>query len=188
MSVRQRSNSAFLYDEATGDIVGVRDPDGSEFFWQRVPRIGLFYDTTDQTDGVGATAMTFNTTPIERGVSVREGQKIYIDRAGIYNWQISVQLQNADTQAHSFDIWGRKNGIDIPDSNTSYSVPASHGGAPGRAVPALNFWMALEAGDYVEVMWFVDNSAVTIQYTGPQTSPVRPAIPSIILTVNEVAA
>lgn len=189
MTARQRYGGApWLYDEATGDLVGVKDPDGSEFYWQRVPRIGLFYDTTDQTDGLGATAMTFNTTAIERGIRVVDGSKIYVDRAGIYNWQISVQLNNTDSQAHSFDIWGRKNGVDIPESNTSYTVPSSHGGAPGRVVPALNFWMELAAGDYVEVMWFVDNSLVTIQYTGVQASPDRPATPSIILTVNEVSA
>jgi hypothetical protein len=187
MSVRQKyGGSPWLYDEATGDIVGVKDPDGSEFLWARRAHLGLFYDTTDQTDGSGATPMSFNTAPIQNGIRVVDGTKIYVDRSGTYNWQISVQLSNSDSQAHSFDIWGRKNGVDIPDSNTSYTVPSSHGGAPGRVVPALNFWMDLEAGDYVQVMWFTDNALVRIEYTGPQESPARPATPSIILTVNEV--
>lgn len=188
-TVKQKhGGSHWLYDEATGDIVGVKDNDGSEFFFQRVPRIGLFYSTQDQSDGDGATAMSFNNAPIESGITVVDDTKIYVDRDGIYNWQISVQLANTDSQAHSFDIWGRRNGVDIPDSNTSYTVPSSHGGRSGRLVPALNFWMPLQAGDYVEVMWYVDNALVTIEYTGPQISPARPATPSIILTVNEVAA
>lgn len=189
MTARQKYQGApWLYDEVTGDIVGVKDPDGSEFYFQRAPYIGLFYDTTDQTDGAGATAMSFNTAAIQRGVRIVDGNKIYVDRAGVYNWQISVQLANTHNQAQSFDIWGRKNGVDIPDSNTSYTVPSSHGGAAGRVVPALNFWMELAAGDYVQVMWYVDNPLVRIEYTGVQTSPARPATPSIILTVNEVAA
>lgn len=188
MARQKYQGAPWLYDEVTGDIVGVKDPDGSEFYFQRAPSIGLFYDTTDQTYGAGATSMKFNTAPIERGVRVVGGDKIYVDRAGIYNWQISVQLENTDNQAHSFDLWGRKNGVDIPESNTSYTVPSSHGGAPGRVVPALNFWMELAVGDYVQVMWYTDNSNVHIEYTGAQTSPVRPATPSIILTVNEVAA
>jgi hypothetical protein len=48
--------------------------------------------------------------------------------------------------------------------------------------------MELAAGDYVQVMWYVNNAQVRIEYTGVQTSPARPATPSIILTVNEVAA
>ena len=188
MAARIRSNSAFLVDEATGDIVGIKDLDGSEFYWARDPRIGLFFDTTDQTDGSGATAMTFNNAPIQRGVRVVNGSKIYVDRAAVYNWQISVQLANTDSQAHSFDLWGRKNGVDIPASNTSYSVPSSHGGASGRIVPALNFWMELDAGDYVEVMWYADSNQVRIEYTAEQELPTRPAIPSIILTVNEVSS
>lgn len=189
MTARQRYQGApWLYDEVTTDIVGVKDPDGSEFYFQRAPYIGLFYDTTDQTDGAGATPMSFNTAPIQRGVRIVDSTKIYVDRAAIYNWQISVQLANSDSQAHSFDLWGRKNGVDIPDSNTSYTVPSSHGGSPGRVVPALNFWMELAAGDYVQVMWYTNNAQVKIEHFAAQTSPVRPATPSIILTVNEVAA
>lgn len=187
MNARQKYGGApWLYDEPTSDLIGVKDPDGSEFYWQRKPRIGLFYSTQDQTDGAD-TPMTFNVAPIQRGITIVDGNKIYVDRDGIYNWQISVQLNNADTKANSFDIWGRKNGINIPDSNTSYTVPSSHGGKPGRVVPALNFWMELQANDYVEVMWYADNPLVTIEYTGTQTSPARPATPSIILTVNEVS-
>ncbi len=77
MTARQKYQGApWLYDETTGDIVGVKDPDGSEFYFQRAPYIGLFYDTTDQTDGAGATAMLFNNAPIERGIRIVDGNKI----------------------------------------------------------------------------------------------------------------
>lgn len=188
MGTRLRSNSTFLYDDVSGDIVGVRDPDGSEFLWARAPRLGVFFDTTDQSDGVGGvTPMTFNTNPISRGVTVVDGSKIRVDRAGIYNWHLSVQIQNADSQDHSFDLWGVKNGETIPFSNFSYSVPSSHGGVPGRLVPSQNFWLELNAGDYVQIMWSSDSAQVSIQYTPVQTSPTRPATPSLLLTVQEIA-
>lgn len=189
MTSRQKyAGAPWLYDESTGDIIGVKDPDGSEFYFARAPRIGSFYDTTDQI-GVAnqANAMGFNTTAISRGVSVVETSKIYVDRGGVYNWQISVQVFNDDSQAHTFDLWGMKNGVNIPDSNTRFTVPSSHGGIPGTVVPALNFWMDMVAGDYVQVMWSSDSAHVSIQYDGPSTGPARPAIPSIILTVNETS-
>ena len=189
MASRQKyAGAPWLYDESTGDIIGVKDPDGSEFYFAHTPRLGAFYDTTDQTTLANqANAMTFNTTVVSRGVSVFNGSKLYVDRDGLYNWQISIQVFNSDSQAHFFDIWGKMNGSNIPDSNTRYSVPSSHGGLPGAQVPALNFWMDMKAGDYVQVMWSSESNHVAIQYEGPSTGPVRPAIPSIILTVNEVS-
>lgn len=185
MSVRQRSGSAFLYDESSADIVGVRDPDGSEFFWARAPRLGAFFDTTTQTDGSGAVAMTFNTQAISRGVSVVDGSKIYVDRSGLYEFQLSTHIHNSDSQAHIFELWGRVNGQDIANSRFIYSVISSHGGSPGALIPSQNFWLNLNAGDYVQVMWEADNAAVTIAYHAAE--PPKPVSPSLLLTVKEIA-
>lgn len=189
MTSRQKyAGAPWLYDETSGDIVGVKDPDGSEFYFARAPRIGSFYDTTDQS-GVAnqANAMGFNTTSMSRGVSVVEASKIYVDRNGTYNFQISVQVFNTDSQEHNFDLWWAKNGVNIPESNTRYTAPAKHGAIPGTVVPALNFWVDLLAGDYIQAMWSSDNALVRIEYDGPSTSPTRPGIPSIILTVDETS-
>lgn len=185
MSARQRSNSAFLYDEATGDIVGVRDPDGSELYFQRVPRLGVFFDTTTQTDGAGAVAMTFNTQAVSRGITRAEGSKIYVDRAALYEFQLSIHIHNDDTQAHRFELWGRLNGVDIPSSRFIYSVLSSHGGEPGTLIPSQNFWLALQAGDYVEIVWAADSADVTIAYHAAEAG--KPVSPSLLLTVKEIA-
>lgn len=177
-----------LFDNTTGDVVGMRDPDGSDLYFAKDPRIGVFVSMQDQTDGSPGTPMTFDTTAISRGVSLVGTDTIRVDRKAIYNWQLSVQIQNSDSQAHSFDLWGKLNGNVIPSSNFSYSVPSSHGGAPGRLVPSQNFYLTLEAGDEVQVLWYTDSANVTIQHVDPQTSPTRPATPSIILTVNEVSS
>lgn len=184
MNVRQRSGSAFLYEENTGDIVGVCDPDGSEFFWQRAPRLGAFFDASNQTDGSGAVAMTFGTQSLSRGVSLADSSKIYVDRSALYEWQLSAHIHNADSQAHSFTLWGRVNGEDIPNSRFIYSVPSSHGGSPGALIPSQNFWLALNAGDYVQIMWETDSTDVTIAYHTAETG--KPVSPSLLLTVKEI--
>jgi hypothetical protein len=184
-STQLKTGSAFLYDSATGDIVGVRDPDGSEFLWARAPRLGVFFDTTTQSDGDGAVPMEFNTQAISRGVSLVDDSKISVDRDGLYAVQLSIHIHNDDNQAHLFELWGKKNNVDIPSSRFIYSVPSSHGNNPGTLIPSQNFWLALSAGDYVQIMWAVDNADVTISYHEAEAS--KPVSPSLLLTVKEIA-
>lgn len=183
MSARLRNGSTFLYDGETSDIVGVRDPDGSELYL--VPRLGVFFDTSNQTDGSGAVALSFGTTAISRGVSIVDGSKVYVDRSALYEFQLSPHIHNSDSQSHLFTLWGRVNGVDVPNSRFIYSVPSSHGGNPGALIPSQNFWLSLNAGEYVQMMWEVDNAAVTIAYHPAEVG--RPVSPSLLLTVKQIA-
>ena len=180
--MKLRHGTPFIYDDA-GDIAGLRDPDGSELYL--VPRLGLFFDTTTQTDGSGAVPMEFGTQALSRGVSLVDSSKIRVDRTAIYEWQLSVHVHNDDTQAHRFELWGRVNGVDIPNSRFIYSVLASHGGDPGTLIPSQNFGLALNAGDYVEIMWATDSADVTIAYHPAEEG--KPVSPSLLLTVKEIA-
>jgi hypothetical protein len=78
----------------------------------------------------------------------------------------------------------RKNGTNVADTNSQFSVPNRHGGVDGHLIGALNLFVELAPNDYVELMWATTNSATTIQYIGPQTGPTRPAAPSVIVTVS----
>lgn len=180
--MKLRHGTPFIYDD-TGDIAGLRDPDGSELYL--VPRLGVFFDTGNQTDGSGAVSMTFGTTALSRGVSLKTSSQIQVDRDGLYEWQLSTHIHNSDSQAHLFELWGRVNGVDIPNSRFIYSVPSSHGGSPGALIPSQNFWLALKAGDYVEIRWATDNAAVTIAYHAAEEG--KPVSPSLLLTVKEIA-
>ncbi len=103
--------------------------------------------------------------------------------AGLYNIQFSVQIVSTDASIHDVDIWFRKNGTDVAESNSQFSVPNRHGGVDGHLLGALNFYIDLAAGDDVEIMWHTANTACTIQYIGPQTPPTRPGTPSVIVTM-----
>lgn len=113
--------------------------------------------------------------------------QITFAEAGLYNIQFSIQFINADSNFHSTSVWFRKNGSDIADSNSEFSIPAKHGSTDGRLTAALNFFVELAAGDYIEVMWSAEDSDISIQHLAAQTSPTRPATPSVILTVNRVS-
>ena len=145
----------------------------------------MFFATNNQTDGSGAVPMAFTTQALSRGVTLVDGSKIYVDRDGVYEFQLSPHIHNTDSQSHTFELWGRLNGADIPNSRFIYSVPAKHGSTPGALIPSQNFWLALKAGDYVQILWATDNAAVTITYHAAETG--KPVSPSLLLTVKEIA-
>ena len=149
---------------------------------------GAFQDSTDQSAASTTTAyaVTFNTTDFSKGISVVSSSQITVESAGVYNFQFSIQLANADSQIQDVDIWFRKNGTDIVGSNSKFSINEKHGSVNGHLIAALNFYVQLVANDYVQLMWATTNTSVTIEQLAAQTSPTRPATPSAIMTVNKV--
>jgi hypothetical protein len=148
----------------------------------RTPRYGSFYDTTDQTAAAinTAYAMTFDTTDLSFGVTRGSPtSRISVDRPNIYNIQFSAQLINTAGGAHRVWIWLRKNGVDVANTATAVRLQGNN----AETVAAWNFLLQMNSGDYFELMWEVDNLAVSL-YADPATG-VHPAIPSIILTVTD---
>lgn len=146
------------------------------------PRYGSFYDTTDQTAALANTAyaMTFDTTDLSVGVTIGSPtSRIYVDRPNVYNIQFSAQLINTSGGAHRVWIWFRKNGTDVPDSATTMRIQGNN----TEAVAAWNYLLQMNAGDYFELMWEVDDTGVSL-HADPATG-IHPAIPSIILTVTD---
>lgn len=148
----------------------------------RTPRYGSFYDTTTQTAAAinTAYAMTFNT--IDLSVGVTRGSptsRIYVDRPNVYNIQFSAQLDKTAGGAGLIWIWLRKNGVDVPDSAGQVRVQGNN----AELLAAWNYLIQLNAGDYIEIMWEVDDTSVQILYD-PATA-VHPAVPSVILTVTD---
>ena len=148
-------------------------------------RYGSFYDTTDQTAAVinTAYAMTFDTTDFSLGVTRgTPTSRVYVDTANIYNIQFSAQFINTSGGggggAHRAWIWLRKNGTDVPDSATVLRFQGNN----TEGVAAWNFLLQMNAGDYFELMWEVDNVAVSL-HADPATA-IHPAISSVILTVT----
>lgn len=145
-------------------------------------RYGSFYSTQDQTlakDAVGP--LTFNNTDLSNGVSVVSNSRITIANAGVYNLQFSAQIHHigGGGSGETINVWFSKNGVDIADSNTRYTVTSS----TKYSVAALNFFVNASAGDYYEIVWSTDNANIVIEY---EPAGVHPAIPSVILTVNQI--
>ena len=149
---------------------------------------GAFQDSTDQSAASTTTAyaITLNTTDFSNGISVVSNSRITFATGGIYNIQFSIQFANDDAQIQDVDVWFRKNGTDIAGSNSKFSVQDKHGSVKGHLIAALNFYNQVAAGDYIELMWATTSTLVTIEHLPTQTSPTRPATPSVIVTANKV--
>lgn len=152
---------------------------------------GAFHSNDTQTAASTTTAylVTFDTTDYSSGVKIVDTTKFVVDRTGVYNFQFSAQLSNDDNQPQDIDIWFRKNGVDITESNTRFGLPAhKSAGDPSHSVGALNFIVQLNAGDYLELVWCSSNTQTVLQYYAAGTSPTRPAIPSVIASMTFVSA
>lgn len=152
---------------------------------------GAFYDTTVQTAASTTTAyvVTLNSTSFSSGVSLVNGSKMRVDQEGIYNLQFSIQLNNTGTAPHDMDVWVRQNGVDIPNSNSRFGLPARKGTSdPFHILAALNIFADMKEGDYLELVWCTSNTSANITGYVAGTSPTRPAIPSVITTLSFVSA
>jgi hypothetical protein len=151
---------------------------------------GAFQDSTDQVaaNTTTAYAVTFNTTDFSNGVTVASNSRITVADAGIWNLQFSIQFKNTTNDTQDVDIWFRKNGTNIDNSNSRFNLsPRKSSGDPSHLIAAMNFFASLSASDYIEIMWRVSDVGVSIEHYGTSTSPTRPAVPSAIVTMSFVS-
>lgn len=162
-------------------------PQGGKFL--NTPH-GAFQDNTDQTAANTTTAypIAFSTTDFSNGVSLQSGSQLAVAMDGIFNVQFSVQLKNTSNDGIDIDIWFRKNGTNIADSNSRFHLGArKSSGDPSHLVASLNFFVSLVKDDYVQIVWRTDNVAGSIEHYAASASPTRPAVPSVIATVSFVS-
>ena len=144
---------------------------------------GAFSSSVTQTNvgGASGNAVTLDTTASANGFSIVSGSQITATTAGVYNIQISLQVEKTDAGTDAMEIWFKKNGANIANSNTNIELKG--GGA--KELFALNLVEPLTAGQYLEVWWY--SADVNAQLTAV-VAGTRPAIPSAIITVVPVGA
>ena len=153
--------------------------------------------TTDKTFTANtATQITFDQNDFLSACTNDGTDGIAVSRAGIYNYQFSVQFANTDTQIHAAWIWLRVNNVDVPGTGSRFDVPNKHGSSDGYLIASCNFYVDLAANDTVE-MWAAVSQAyvptvsdgVYMEAYPVQTSPFpMPAIPSVVATLSFVSA
>lgn len=150
------------------------------------PVYGSFYDTTTQSVALGAVkAIELNTADISGGVTITNNlsgrpTRLTVNTTGVYDIQFSAQLNRlTGGNSKQVDIWLRKNELDVPYSNTGITMQAND----GKIVAAWNFYVSLNATEYVEIMW-TQNDAIDILAEAAGVN--YPETPSVIVTMNKI--
>ena len=126
--------------------------------------------------------MKLRVTDISSGVSIVDDTQITVTQTGIYNVAFSAQLTKTDGGTDTVYIWLTKQGSPMPDTNTAIVLT----GSGAKQVAAWNFFVSLTAGQYVTLVWASADSAAQLVFEPDAATPYGPAIPSLIVTVNQV--
>ena len=158
-----------------------------------------FYSTVDQTAAAidEAYAVQLENTSFADGIYISgtNNTQVTFTAPGIYTMVYSLSFKNPTNDRQDVDIWFRYNNgsgaVDVPDSNSRFSIPARKAsGDPSYLIATTPFMGFAEAKDvWVEVMWRASSTSVTMEYLPAVTysagvTPAIPATPSAIVTAT----
>lgn len=169
------SIAAVLRVHATEGVILVRPTIYPRAFY------GVFSSSQTQTPlviNIPYTA-TFNVNEFSSGVSIVNNSEITVARAGLYSFDFRMQVTSGNSSQKNIYIWGRHNGVDIENSATKVTMV----GNGVEIAPSWNFIHLLDAGDNFQIMYAVDNTAVSI--SSPVQTAFCPSTPSVTLRVNK---
>lgn len=138
----------------------------------------------------GENLLTF-APAFSNGITVESNSRIKVPCAGQYLVTFTLQVTNRSNTVAEFEVWAKATGVNYPLSNTRFDVPArKSSGVWSHVVPAITgiFTVNDPTNDYLEIAWWSDNIDVFLENYAAGVSPTRPAIPSVILTINFVSA
>lgn len=179
------SGSVMVSGSITGSLqvdgdINLASPHNFYRWGNRLFNYANYYNTAS-IDLVSGSATTLNyTSDVENGFTLVSGSQITAAYTGYYNIQFSVQLQKSTAQPADVEIWYSKNGQNIPYTNSVFTLPFK-----SNLIAALNFFIQMNAGDYVELKATTSDSsvdAVTIPGNG-----IKPASPALVVTVSQIS-
>ena len=157
-----------------------------------LPHAMLMSDADQTNAGITSeNLLTYNTIPLTNGVRVESNSRIFVPCAGNYLVTFTLQVTNRGNTAAEFEIWAKDTGANIALSNSRFDIPVRKSSLIwSHVVPAITgiFTVTDPSVNYLELAWWSDSLDVYLEHYAAGTSPTRPAIPSIILTINFVSA
>lgn len=124
-------------------------------------------------------AVTYNVSEFSSGVSIVNSSQITVAKSGLYSFDFRMQVTSNNSSQKNIYIWGRHNGVDISNSATKVTMT----GNGVDIAPSWNFIHLLNAGDNFQIMYAVDDTAISI--SSPIQTAFCPSTPSVTLRVNK---
>ena len=148
---------------------------------------GAFWSTSNQTNA-GATSVNYmtvnNSDPSNNQIQIgATSSQIKVLNAGVYNIQFSAQFEKTDGGKDNVSVWFLKNGVNIPDSNSIFSLEGNN----DKLIAALNLMVSLDINDYIQIAWASADLDLSLHFDTAGSSPTRPQTPSVIITLQQIA-
>lgn len=141
---------------------------------------GSYYDTTTQrvTGADVPTPILLNSVSFEQGIARgTPTSRIVVSQSGLYKLFGSPQFAKDKSSSDRCFLWIRKNGVDVPDSASLVVVQGNN----GQTFPAIEYFISLNAGDYVEFYFSSPESSMRCE-TFPANG-IHPSVPSMIVNI-----
>jgi hypothetical protein len=180
-----------FYNRLTNNVNSLLGRDGATYL--QTPHAMLMSDQDQMSGGTTvANQLQFDTPVILEGIEIKgvNNDEIHFSKPGQYLVSFSIQVTNRSNAEQLFEVWAGFNGQNYPLSNTRYDIPPRKSSTVwAHIVPAITgiFTVSDPDNDYLTIKWWASSTDVFLQYYPAQTSPDRPEIPSIIMTVNFIS-
>ena len=145
----------------------------------------------DLTSTTTEELLTYDIVALSNGIRVVNNSQIFVPCSGQYLVTFTLQVTNRSNAEQVFEVWAKDTGTNYPLSRTRFDIPARKSSEVwSHIVPAITgiFTVNDPNVNYLEIAWWASSVDVFIEHYGTDVSPTRPAIPSVILTINFVSA
>jgi hypothetical protein len=145
----------------------------------------------DLTSTTTEELLTYDVVALSNGIRVVDNSKIYVPCSGQYLVTFTLQVSNRSNAAQEFEVWAKDTGTNYPSSRTRFDIPARKSGSIwSHIVPAITgiFTVNDPNTNYLEIAWWASSTNVFLEHYAAESTPTRPEIPSVILTINFVSA
>lgn len=117
-------------------------------------------------------------------IEIVGNQNVTFKQSGDYQMTVMPEFYQATGSNKIITFWIQKNGIDVPWSNSRWTMQNGAYTAPSII---YQFDINNPETDSIRVMWYSDSTASQIISISGLTSPIRPSIPGVLLNVQKVS-
>lgn len=155
-----------------------------------VPYAMLMSDQDQASAGVTSeNIVTLNQIIFGDGITVADSSKIRFALPGQYLVTARFQFANRGNAAQIIEIWAKNTGVNYPLSNTRFDIAARKSESVYSHITAnISGIFTVTNGEYLQFAWWSDGADMYLESYSAGTSPTRPVISSVIVTVTFVSA
>jgi hypothetical protein len=172
--------ASVLADDVSNGAIFVRPAVEQQQYYGEFTKTGTVSPAVVNT----SYAVTWDNTEIANGISIVSSSQITVAESGLYQFDVTLQLSSGNSSDKTVRFWFKKNGTNIANTTRIATVNINNGFTP----IAMSEFFSLAAGDYIELWWQANSTAVslTTNAAGGTAPNDYPAAPAGVMAVNQI--